>query len=384
MMETITVNNVEITLDAEDGFKTTIVKRTGRPDQECGIIWYIDLSGKRKRVYTAPDPAAWRKRWMKLRDELSAGKHSANRAALSKIAQEALDYRERFIGLPNGLRSQSHENDVRHIRKHIVPEIGDKQIAKITVGDVNFFIDHLHMKGLSPKTQRSVVHTLNMVMKFALDKGYIFSNPCARDVRRRIEGDSGERDGYDAKEVRAILETAQTDYSKTLFSFAALTGLAANELQGLLWDCVDLKKGFVEVKRTGYRGALQDTKTKFRIRTIPMPTQLIGMMREWKLRCPSDTFVFPSAGNIMADQKHWTGLLKTICKHAKVKFKGVGGFRKFYHTQMELDGVPESIRKYRMGHSKRSNTAKAHYTVTDLEQAQTADDAHRIAGRIIP
>lgn len=382
-METIEVRNVYITLDKERDFKTTIVKRPNQPDQERGIIWYFDLAGKRKRVYCDPTPEAWHKRWMKLRDELAAGTHSANKASLQMVADNALKYREGFVGKAQGIRPQSHENDVRHLRLHILPELGQKQIHKITVGDINLFIDKMRMDGKAPKTQRSIIHSLNMVFKYAIDKGIVFSNPCSKDCRRPIKGSDGTRDGYTAEEVRDILSLDMPPYSRALFSFSALTGLAANELQGLLWDCLDVKSGSVTVRRTGYRGALQETKTEFRVRTIPMPPSLIALMREWQLQCPSVTYVFPSATNVMADQKHWSGILKTICKRAKVDYKGIGGFRKFYHTQMELDGVPSSIRKYRMGHSKKSNIAEQHYTVTDLKLAQRPDDIQKIASRVI-
>jgi len=382
-METITVRGVEITLDAEDAFKTTKVSRPdGRTDVK-GIIWYMDLAGKRKRVYSDPTETAWRRRWMKLRDDLAAGQQNANRATLATVVEKALAYRENFIGKPNGVRLQSHENDVRHLKKHTLPHLGDKQIHKITVGDINLFIDQLMLEGKSPKTQRNIIHSLNMVFKYAIDKGMVFSNPCSSDSRRTIMGSIGTRDGYNADEVRRILAQEMPSYSRALFTFAALTGLAANELQGLLWDCVDVKKGSIEVKRTGYRGGLQETKTEYRIRTIPMPSSLITLMREWQLQCPSHAYVFPSAKNVMAEQRHWSGLLQTICKRAGVDYKGIGGFRKFYHTQMELDAVPDSIRKYRMGHSKKSNVAAQHYTVTDLALAQSPDDAQKIAGRIM-
>lgn len=382
-METIIVRNAEITLDAEGDFKTTKVSRPdGRTDIK-GIIWYIDLAGKRKRVYCEPTEAAWRKRWMRLRDDLAAGQQNANRATLRTVAADALTYRENFIGKPNGMRPQSHLNDVRNLNTHTIPHLGDKQIHKITVGDINMFIDTLHIEGKSPKSQRNIIHSLNMVFKYAIDKGIVFSNPCSSDSRKAIQGSVGSREGFHADEVRRILALDMPTYSRALFTFAALTGLAANELQGLLWDCVDLKKGTVEVKRTGYRGGLQETKTEYRIRTIPMPPTLITLMREWHLQCPSQSYVFPSATNIMAEQKHWAGLLKTLCKKAGVDFKGIGGFRKFYHTQMELDAVPDSIRKYRMGHSKKSNVAAQHYTVTDLRLAQSPDDVQRIAGRIM-
>ena len=382
-METITVRGVEIILDSEDGFKTTKVSRPdGRTDIK-GIIWYRDLSGKRKRVYTEPNKRAWKQRWMRLRDDLAAGQHNASKATFSVVATEALAYRENFVGKRNGIRRQSHDNDVRHLTKHTIPHLGDKQIHKITVGDINLFIDQLMIEGKSPKSQRNIVHSMNMVFKYAIDKGIVFSNPCASASRKKIQGSIGSREGYNAAEVRRILALEMPTYSRALFTFAALTGLAANELQGLLWDCVDLKKGTVEVKRTGYRGGLQETKTEYRLRTLPIPAKLITLMREWQLQCPSHAFVFPSAKNHMAEQRHWSGLLKTLCKKADIDFKGVGGFRKFYHTQMELDAVPDSIRKYRMGHSKNSNVAQQHYTVTDLQLAQSADDAQRIEGRVI-
>lgn len=386
-METIKVNDVEITLDKEGDFKTIVKKRADRSlehrGEQRGIIWYLDLAGKRKSVLCDPTPEAWHKRWMQLRDELAAGIQNANKASLNAVAEEALRYREKFVGKAQGIRPQSHQNDVRHLKRHILPELGDQQIHKITVGDINMFIDKLMLDNYAPKTQRSIIHTLNMVFKYAIDKGIVFSNPCARESRRNIKGGIGSRDGYTADEVRRILALEMPTYSRALFTFSALTGLAANELQGLLWECLDTKSGKVEVCRTGYRGALQDTKTAFRVRTIPLPPSLIALMREWQLQCPSPTFVFPSALHTMADQKHWAGLLKTLCKHAGVDFKGIGGFRKFYHTQMELDGVPASIRKYRMGHSKKSNVAEQHYTVTDLKMAHSPDDAQRIAGRVL-
>ena len=86
----------------------------------------------------------------------------------------------------------------------------------------------------------------------------------------------------------------------------------------------------------------------------------------------------------MGEQNAWRKLVATVCRHAGVKDKGLGGFRKFYHTQMEHAGVPESIRKYRMGHSKKSNTAKVHYTDADVRLAQDVSDLESIQAQVLP
>ena len=44
--------------------------------------------------------------------------------------------------------------------------------------------------------------------------------------------------------------------------------------------------------------------------------------------------------------------------------------------------VPSTTNKYRMGHSKRSNTAKNHYTFADMDRAQAPDDYERMAQMI--
>ena len=353
---------------------------TTKRGKTVGVIYYRDLTGKSRRVFTKACPKAWARRQRELRDELVAGKHNANRMTFAQVAAEALADKGRLVG--KKIRPQTFDNDERHLRRHVIPLLGDIPMAKLTVGDINGFIREKEVDDTSPKSIRNILSSINMVCKYALDKGYCQMNPSNKNNRQKVEGEQKERGGYHADEITALLDQKITPYLRTLITFVSLTGLSANELQGLLWSEVKLNQAIVHVCRNGYRGALQDTKTKYRVRDVPMPAKLVNIMREWKLQCPSEHFVFPSAKNKMADQKHWSGLLETLCKRAGVENKGIGGFRKFYHTDMENDGVPESIRKYRMGHSKKSNTAKVHYTVTDVRKAVDASDVERTAGKL--
>jgi len=258
------------------------------------------------------------------------------------------------------------------------------QMRNLTTGDINLYINKMAVDEISPKTQRHVINTLNMVCKHAVAKGYLLTNPCAKGDRQQIRGSMGERKGYTADQVQAILSAEMPLQVRAMITTAALTGLAANELQGLQWKDIDLYAGTLSVQRTGFRYMVQDeTKTEYRRRSLPLPSILIKTLREWQLQCHSQVWVFPAVNGRMGEQNAWRKQVVQACKQAGVEDRGLGGFRKFYHTQMEVAGVPESIRKYRMGHSKKSNTAKVHYTDADVKLAHNVSDLETIAQKVL-
>jgi integrase len=341
-------------------------------------IIYKTAAGQWKNAY-ARDKKKARRRYEELKVELQTGTHVMHKIKFAEAAAEALTARGELVGKKNGLRPQSHQNDERHLRLYLTPHFGGQVMKSITTGDINLFIDKMAADEIAPKTQRHIINTLNMVCKYAVSKGYMLTNVCAKGDRQQIRGAAGERKGYHADDVQAILQQKMTTQVRALIMTAAFTGLAANELQGLHWKDIDLYAGTLTVSRTGYRYMLQnETKTEYRLRTIPMPSNLISVIREWQIQCHSNTYVFPAVNGRMGEQNAWRKLVATVCRHAGVEDRGMGGFRKFYHTQMELAGVPESIRKYRMGHSKRSNTAKVHYTDADIKAAQSVADIETI------
>lgn len=360
------------------------VKNRDGTTRQAWVVSYKDLRGKRRRVYAADLPAMQRK-VKQLEAELQSGQHNATRASFEQVAQEALAERSKMVGKKNGLRQQTWANDERHIRLHLQPYFGASQIRSLTTGKINTFIGHMLEGEIAPKTQRHIINTLNMVCKHAVDRGYIYTNPCAKEDRKQVRGAAGRRGAYNADELRQLLAQDMTLYVRSLIMTAAWTGLAANELQGLQWRDVDLYAGTLSVGRTGYRYMVQDeTKTEYRQRTIPIPSATIKVLREWQLQSDNAVWVFPTVSGRMGEQNAWRKLVATVCRHAGIDDKGLGGFRKFYHTQMETAGVPKSIRNFRMGHSVHSNTGDMHYTEAEVKRAQDSADLEALQAQVLP
>ncbi len=68
---------------------------------------------------------------------------------------------------------------------------------------------------------------------------------------------------------------------------AVLTGLRASELRGLRWEDIDFKKAELHVHQRADRyQAVGKPKTEAGDRTVPLPSKLVAVLREWKLKCP--------------------------------------------------------------------------------------------------
>jgi integrase len=305
-------------------------------------------------------------------------------ALFDDVAKLALEKRLNAVGRKvNGIRQRSYDNDERHLRLHLNPFYKGMSIKEITTGKVNEFIDDSADKDLSAKTIRHCVQSLSMVMKFAVDQGYIFRNPCNSDDRKEIKGFVIERGGYSHDHVLKLIQAEKTLYLDTFIMFSAFTGISANELQGLQWKDVSFTKSEVTIKRNVYRYDTQELKNNFRERVLGLPSQVMTLLKKWKLNSICDFWVFPNSnGKKPFEQNAMRKLITTVCKRAGVPDYGIGGFRKYYNTSM-IGEVPDHIRKARMGHSKNSKTAEVHYTVIDLEQARSPVQAEKLVQRLL-
>ena len=305
-------------------------------------------------------------------------------ALFHDVAKLALEKRLNAVGRKvNGIRQRSYDNDERHLRLHIKPFYQGMSIKDISTGKINDFIDEGANKDLSAKTIRHCVQSLSMVMKFAVDQGYIARNPCSSDDRKEIKGSVIERGGYSHNDIVKLIKTSKTLYLDTFIMFSAFTGISANELQGLQWSDINFTKSEVTIKRNVYRYDSQKLKNDFRERDLGLPSKVMTLLKKWKLNSNCDFWIFPNSnGRKPFEQNAMRKLISTVCKHAGVPDYGIGGFRKYYNTSM-IGEVPDHIRKARMGHSKNSKTAEVHYTVIDLEQARSPIQAEKLMQRLL-
>jgi integrase len=180
-----------------------------------------------------------------------------------------------------------------HVR-HILPLIGGTKLAALSPDSVEAFRDKL-LKKLSRPLARKVLVSFKSLLKVSRYSHVGAGVSIGRDKRkRRLEAG---RDFPTTGEVTRLLNAAKGNTKWRAFLLVVcFCGLRSSELRGLRWSDVDLKACELHVRqRVDRYSAVGAPKSDSSVRTIPLDRDvMIPALREWKLRCPSSEFVFPT------------------------------------------------------------------------------------------
>lgn len=197
------------------------------------------------------------------------------------------------------LSAQTFEQSTREatelrLRLHILPVLGDKQLAQLKPSTIQAWLRSLDAK--SPTYQRLILGTVSTILSAAVDDGRLNRNPCkARSVRaprvvpRKVVPWSGER-------VHAVHD-ALTERYRLAATLAAGLGLRQGEVFGLAPEDVDFLRGSVEVKRQVR--LLSNNKQAFappkggRVRTVPLPDSVRDRVAAYLTIFPARAVTLP-------------------------------------------------------------------------------------------
>ena len=253
---------------------------------------YVDGAGKRraKLFDRKSDGEAW---LVETSHDLARGLHTPS--SISPTVKEAA-----FLWIKRcnekGLEPSTICAYEEHVDLHIVPYIGAKKLAELTVPLVNAFADQLRDAGRSASMMKRVVGSLGAIFREARRRGLSSVAPTVG-----IELDLPERDDPrpvipTKAELQAIIANS-ADGCRPLVLVAIFCGLRASELRGLRWSDVNFEQHKIHVnQRADIYHKIGKLKSKSAYRSVPCPSMVINTLREWKLKCPKGdlNLVFPN------------------------------------------------------------------------------------------
>lgn len=204
------------------------------------------------------------------------------------------------------LRPTTQANYEDRIRLHIIPELGDIPLNKLTQNDLQQFygrlkkngrktLVELYGEGLSDRMVRACHATCRTALEKAVQDGLIRTNPaigCKLPPKK-----AREMQVLDREEIQRFLIQAQAEGCFEIFLLDLSTGLRRGEIMALQWDDLDFETGVLSVSRQvyGVRGKLEfsQPKTKNSIRKIVLPPVVVEILREYKKTVHS-RWMFPS------------------------------------------------------------------------------------------
>jgi integrase len=163
---------------------------------------------------------------------------------------------------------------VKVLEADILPLLGDMPLHTIDSHAKDRLAGQVAERGCSPSTINNVLGALGSVLKHALDAKIISERPPSRFVKPS----TAESRFLDSPAYEALLDAARSNarwYPAVLL--AGDTGLRLGEIRGLCWDAVDLKKGWLRVKRAMWKKKLGKPKNGEE-RSVPLRRRVVEIL----------------------------------------------------------------------------------------------------------
>ena len=296
------------------------------------------------------------------------------------------------------IRLTTQANYEDRIRLHIIPEIGQIPLNKLTQNDLQQFYARLkkngrkslterYGEGLSDRMVRMCHATCRTALEKAVQDGLIRTNPaigCKLPPKKAREMQVLDRD-----ELQRFLIQAQAEGYYELFLLDLATGLRRGELMALQWDDLDFETGVLNVNKQVYavNGELQfsEPKTKNSIRKIVLPPSVVEVLKEYE-KTVNSRWMFPSP--VKEDRPITPGVvrkrLQLILEHAGCNHVRFHDLRHTFATLALQNGMDVKTLSAMLGHVSAATTLDIYTHITDDMQRTAAANIDRGIGKAAP
>ncbi len=266
------------------------------------------------------------------------------------------------------------------LRKHVLPEIGDRQLTELTGEDIQELLNRKAASDLSWSTVRNIKWVLSAVFEAALKHSYRKSNPVrladlppepVQELQPLASDDDLNR-----------LEDSLEEPYRTIIWLGRISGLRPSELFALRRSSLKRETRRIWVVEAINNGNSHSPKTHRSRRPIQLDEEQWERLEEFLGRtagAKEDDWLFPNqrgTGPVRADN-----VLERVIR-PKVKELGLPRItlhllRHWNLTTMVEEGVPLKVAQERMGHSRSDTTMKHYLHVSDEAHAEAAQAISR-------
>lgn len=259
------------------------------------------------------------------------------------------------------LKPSTVESYELHIKNHLVPYFGHRQLVSITRADVDAFVAHMTRKKkpdgepFHNGTINNALFKLRAILGAAVDWNYLRTDPTKGVGMLPVT--QKEIEFWEAGQIAHFLSTAARLEPGwyPLFATAFRSGLRSSELIALHQDDLDLHGWRIHVQRAFWRGQLGTPKGG-KDRWVDIPESLVQLLREARhLRGP---FLFCGEDGSPLARHHLAPPWKRIVRASELSWLNIHGARHSYASLLVRRGVPLTAVQQLLGHASITTTQR--------------------------
>lgn len=160
------------------------------------------------------------------------------------------------IALPPHISDNSHSGYRVDVEKHLIPGVGGHRLDRLEPEYLERLYAKMQRNGLAAGTAHHVHRTVRNALNEAVRRHHLGHNPALLAKAPRLTEE--EPEPYDIEEIQRLLKVATDRRNGVRWVVALALGLHQGEALGLKWENVDLAKGIIRIRSTGFA---QNTNT---------------------------------------------------------------------------------------------------------------------------
>jgi integrase len=345
-----------------------------------GAFYAPSSAGSRKRFYV------YGKTWEEARDKLIEEQAKIVRGI--PVATESwrlgpyLDHWLETV-VKQTRRPATYANYETYIRLYLKPELGSYRLRRLSVANVQQFLNGKLAEGQSVRNVQIMRQVLSAALTRATREELV-----SRNVARLVElptWEPREVQPWSADEAMAFLAAAKTEPLHPAFVLLLLYGMRRGEVLGLRWLDVDLAAGKVHVLQQlqRIRGSLHTgpVKTRAGNRDLPIPAiaRAALLARQAKQAADREAFgaawqdtglVFTTRSGRPVEPRNLDRSFLRICEDRKIRVITVHHLRHTTASLLKTLNVPARDTQTILGHSNYSTTMQIYTHVDEVARRE--------------
>ena len=207
------------------------------------------------------------------------------------------DYCEKWLVMQSAhVRTTTLTDYTSKVRRNIIPYLGEKKIADVTLDDIQLALVPVSKKSAS--VYKSVIVIYKCIFRAAEESRIIKKNPTVYLSPKGGGVPQAEKQPLTDEQVQRLLDAVRELPPYVFIMLGLYAGLRREEILGLQWDSVylDTEAPYLTVRRAWHtehnRPVIStELKTAAAERNIPLPDHLAACLREAKKKSTSDFVV---------------------------------------------------------------------------------------------
>ena len=284
---------------------------------------------------------------------------------------------------------------------HILPKFGNMKLNKISIAQAQKAVNYWAKK---VRHYNCINAYCKRLMNYAISLELVDKNPFKYVIKPKSKDKDDKIKFYTKDELQTILnylesrthsenelQRHQEFFYYCLVRLLAFSGLRINEALALEWSDIDFNSCTLSVNKTlsrAEKGFKSSTpKTKASVRTIPLDTKTMQVLKAWRtihkemlfMNGKRSELLFSNyLGVVISYTNHWRQVETRLNKTGVTPLS----FHAFRHTHASLlfaSGVSMKEAQARLGHSSIQMTMDIYTHVTADQQTETVEKLAKFA-----